>query len=404
MSRHADVIVVGLGAMGSAAAFQLAQRGVRVIGVDRFRPPHALGSTLGESRVTRVATAEGAEYVPLARRSHELWREIEAATGEDVFSACGVLMVGPGSGGRGLHGLDDWIGRTVELARRFDVEHELLDGSVASERWPALAIEPGFHAYLEPGAGFARPEAGVRAQLTLAERHGADLRFDTVARALRPAGDGVVVSTDDGDLHAGHVLVTSGAWVPEFVRAPELRSLFRVERQVLHWFEVDPAMAAHATPDRLPVYFWATDERPFYGFPMLGGIADGIKAATDQSVPATSPEQVDRTSTDAEAHEVFDACLRGRLLPARRRPVRSAVCMYTVTPDRGFVIDAHPELEHVTLVSPCSGHGFKHSPAIGEALAQHLLDGASTIDLSAFSIDRFGRSPGATSSPVRQPG
>jgi sarcosine oxidase len=386
---RADVIVVGLGAMGSATAYQLARRGVRVLGIDRHRPPHGLGSTLGESRVTRVATAEGAQYVPLARRSHELWRELEQEAGEDVFTACGVLMVGPRSGGQGLHGLDDWLGRTIELAERFGVEHELLDGATASERWPALAIEPEFRAYLEPGAGFVRPEAAVRAQLQLAAGHGAELRLDTIVTGIRAAGDGVVVTTASGELCAAHAIVSAGAWAPDFLAAPELRALLHVERQVLHWFEVDPALAAHATPDELPVYFWASDDRPFYGFPMLGGIADGIKAATDQSVPATSPELVDRSTTRSEAHEVFDTCLDGRLLAARREPVRSTACMYTVTPDRHFVIDAHPELEHVTLVSPCSGHGFKHSAAIGEALAQRVLEGSSTIDLAPFALARL---------------
>lgn len=386
---RSDVIVVGLGAMGSATAYQLAARGARVVGIDRYKPPHAMGSTLGESRVTRVATAEGPEYVPLARRSQELWRDIEERSGEDVFTACGVVMLGPRSGGRSIHGIDDWVVRTTQLAERLEVEHELLDGDAARERWPALAIDPEFRAYFEPGAGFVRPEAAVRAQLGLARRCGARLLQDTVVSAVRSEGDGATVTTSAGELHADHAVVCAGAWVPDFFHAPELRSLFRIERQLLHWFEVEPAYAHLATQDRLPVHFWATDDHPFYGFPMLGRLRDGIKAATDDHVPATSPDAVDRSTDPDDARAMHDACLRGRLLAASREPIRSAACMYTVTPDRGFVIDDHPEFAHVTIVSPCSGHGFKHSAAIGEALAERILDGASRIDLDPFSLDRF---------------
>lgn len=388
-SDRADVVIVGLGAMGSAAAYQLAARGARVIGIDRFAPPHALGSTLGESRVTRVATAEGAEYVPLARRSHELWREINYATGEDVFTQCGVVMVGSRGGGRSIHGIEDWVARTTAIAEQFGVEHELLDGVEASGRWPALAIGDDVRAYHEPGAGFVRPEAAVRAQLALAERRGATLLLDTCASTVETDGDGVAVTTPAGTLRAGHAIVSAGAWVSDFLAAPELRDLFRVERQVLHWFAVDPAFAEVAAPARLPVYFWASDDHPFYGFPLLGSPSGGIKAATDEHVAAIHPRDVERSTDPDAARAMHDTCLQGRLLPARREPVRSAVCMYTVSPDRGFVIDDHPELANVTLVSPCSGHGFKHSAAIGEALAQRILDGASQVDLSPFAIGRF---------------
>jgi sarcosine oxidase len=374
--ERADVIVIGLGAMGSAASWQLARRGLDVIGIDRRRPPHEHGSTLGESRVTRVATAEGAEYVPLAARSHELWREIEAETGTDIFTACGMVMVGAAvGGGTGLHGLDDWLGRTYALAQQFDIAHELLDGAAAAARWPALGIASEHRVYVEPGAGFLRPEIAVRAQLDLAERAGARLLLDTTVTDIEPDGDGVAVATSAGTLHAAHAIVSAGAGIVDLLDAPELRSLFEVERQLLRWYELDPAHAADAGPDQLPVYFWATGDEPFYGFPSLDGRT--IKAATDEVEPD-------------DGERFHERRLRGRLLAATSIQRRSAPCLYTVTPDRGFVIDAHPALDNVTLVSPCSGHGFKHSAAIGEALAQRIVDGGSRIDLAPFGLGRFG--------------
>jgi sarcosine oxidase len=389
--EKADVAVIGLGAMGSAAAWQLARRGMRVAAFDRFAPPHAMGSTLGESRVTRQATAEGAAYVPLAVRSQALWREIEAETGEEIFTQCGMVMVGPAAGGTagGLHGIADWLDRTGVLAARFGIEHELMDGAEAAARYPALAVPADYRAYVEPGAGFVRPEAGVRAQLALAARCGAQLHTDTLVTGVRSHGDGVVVTTPAGEFAAAHALVCAGAWVRSYVQTPELRALFEVQRQQLHWYAVDEAHADVAGPNELPVYFWTSGDSGFYGFPSLDAARREIKAATDETDTAVDPDAIDRLAAPGAALDFYDTCLAGRLLAARREPSRSAVCMYTVTPDRGFVIDAHPEIPHVTLVSACCGHGFKHSAAIGEALAQRVVDGGSQIDLAAFALSRF---------------
>jgi sarcosine oxidase len=388
--ERADVIVVGLGAMGSAAAYQLAARGLDVVGIDRFAPPHAFGSTHGDTRVTRVACAEGAEYVPLARRSHELWRHVEAETGTDIFEACGVLMVGPGSGLGSMHGTDDWVGATIELATRFGVDHEVLDGAAARERYPMFAFEDAARAYLEPGGGFVRPEAAVAAQLELAARHGARLRVATEVTAIRAAASGVEVDTADGrSFGAERVVLGAGAWLPTFLADPALRARFAAFRQVLHWFDVDPAWADRVTVDELPVYLWsfgagATDF--FYGFPAMDGPDGGIKVATEQFEATTTADSVEREVTPDEQRAMFDRCLRGRMSAASDRALRSVTCLYTVTPDSGFVIDEHPELPGVLLVSPCSGHGFKHSAAIGEAIAERLVSGHSTIDLSPFEL------------------
>lgn len=388
--ERADVIVVGLGAMGSAAAYQLAARGATVVGIDRFAPPHALGSTHGDTRVTRAACAEGPAYVSLARRSHELWREIEAETGADLFTACGVLMVGPGSGMGSMHGTDDWVGATVELAERFGIDHEQLDGATARERFPMFAFDDAARAYLEPGGGFVRPEAAVAAQLELARRAGARLQSDTDVTTLRATSAGVEVTTADGSTFgAERVVLSVGAWLPTFLTDPTLRAGFAVYRQVLHWFAVDPAWTDRVSAQQLPVHMWsfgagATDF--FYGFPAIDGPDGGIKVATEQFAHTTTADAVEREVPVAEARAMHEHCLRGRHGAVSDRVLRSATCLYTVTPDSQFRIDDHPELPGVLLVSPCSGHGFKHSAAIGEAIAERIVQGRSTIDLSPFRL------------------
>lgn len=388
--ERADVIVVGLGAMGSAAAYQLAARGLDVVGIDRYVPPHVFGSTHGDTRVTREACAEGAAYVPLARRSHELWRTIELETGTDIYTACGALMVGPGSGMGSMHGTDDWVGATIDLARRFGIEHEVLDGPAARDRYPMFAFDDAARAYLEPAGGFVRPEVAVAAQLQLAQRHGARLHVDTEVTSIRASGSGVEVETADGaTVGAERVVLSAGAWLPTFLADPALRSCFTVYRQLLHWFDIDPAWASSVSVDELPVHLWsfgagATDF--FYGFPAIDGPGGGIKLATEQFLEQTTADTVERDVSADEARRMYARCLQGRFAAVTHRVLRGATCLYTVTRDSGFIIDDHPELPDVLLVSPCSGHGFKHSAAIGEAIAERLVSGRSTIDLSPFAL------------------
>jgi sarcosine oxidase len=392
-STTADVIVVGLGAMGVATAMHLARGGASVIGIDRYAPPHALGSTHGDTRVTRVACAEGADYVPLARRSHELWRELERETGAAVFEQCGVLMVGPGMGLGSMHGAEDWVATTIDLARRFDVEHEALSGAEARRRFPMFGFDPASSAYFEPGGGFVRPEAAVAAQLEVAARSGAQLHTDEVVTDIRSADGRVEVETDAGTYTAGHVVLCVGSWLRDFLAGADVASQFIVYRQVQHWFDVDPAWQGRVTTDDgCPVWLWSFGEGPtdfFYGFPAIDGPEGGIKVASEQFAIATTADAVPREVPDDEAQAMYDRCLRDRLLAVTSKRLRSATCLYTVTPDSGFIVDRHPKLADVTIVSACSGHGFKHSAAIGEAVAQRVTTGASQLDLSGFALSRL---------------
>ncbi|MCW2924376.1 MAG: dadA [Thermoleophilia bacterium] len=335
---RADVIVVGLGAVGSATLLHLARRGVRVIGIDRADPPHELGSTHGESRVTRQATAEGAAYVPLAVRSQELWREVEAETGADLFTACGVLMAGARGRTGTMHGVPDWVDETATLAHRFGIEHEVLDGPAARRRFPMLALGDDDVAYHEPGGGFVRPEAAVAAQLGLARGLGAQVRTGEVVLGVRQHGDHVEVVTDRETLVAEHAVLSAGPWIGDLLEdAAGTAGRLRVLRQELHWFAVDPARAALAEPEACPVFMWSFGPGEadfFYGFPALAGTEGGVKVATEQFATSTTIDALDRTPDPEAAASMYETHLRGRLLTVTTHHLRSRVCAYTATGGR----------------------------------------------------------------------
>jgi glycine/D-amino acid oxidase-like deaminating enzyme len=325
-------------------------------------------------------------------RSQELWRQIEAEAGVELFDACGVLMMASSGATGSLHGADNWLTTTIALARQFGIEHEVFDGVEARERYPMFNVEHDCVAYFEPGGGFVRPEAAVAAQLELAQSAGARLQRDVTVDRLVSAQDGVDVITNCGTISAGRVIVGAGAWVPDFIANPELKSLFTIRRQVLHWFEVEESFSDAVSPGRCPVYMWSYGNRAedfFYGFPSVDDVSGGLKMASEQCLESTTPTAVDRNVGEREAATMFEHCVRGRVTATTGRVLRSTVCLYTETPDSGFVIDDHPELANVTIVSPCSGHGFKHSAAIGEALAQKFVDGKFAENLAAFTFTRF---------------
>ena len=390
----ADVIVVGLGAMASASLYQLARRGARVIGLDRFRPPHDRGSSHGESRITRQAIGEGPEYVPFVLRSHEIWRELEAETGDGLLFQVGGLLLARDSGSVQHHGQGNFVARTIDAARQYDIVHEVLRAGEIQARFPQLRLVGDEIGYYEAGAGFVRPERCVAVQLDRARALGAVERTgETVLRIVPRAGD-VEVVTDGETYTAGRVIVTAGAWAPGLLGGA-FTKLLGVYRQVLCWFA--PVEPSAFTPGAFPVFIWihgasATDY--FYGLPL---VSEGVKLASEQFVETTDPDRVAREVTPDEIAGVYATHVRGRLAGITDRCLRAETCLYTVTPDSRFVIDRHPESERVVVASPCSGHGFKHSAAIGEALAELALSGQSRLDLTPFSLARFPAKHGATS-------
>ena len=368
-----DIILAGLGAMGSATAFYLTGRGVRVLGLDRYHPPHVLGSTHGGSRVIRETAFEHPRYVPLARRGYDNWRRIEAATGERLLHVTGALFVGaPDS---------LVVAGTLASARAHGVAHEQLTAAELDRRYPVFRHLDGAVGVLEPGGGWLDPERCVAACLAHAGRGGVELRFDEPLERWEPEGEGVIVTTPRGRYRASRLLLAAGPWMPELL-GPVGASL-GVERQVQHWFALARDAAALA---RMPIFIRQAPEAVLYALPPTAG---EIKVAVHHDGERTTPSTVRRTVSAEEV--VATQSLLARYVPALAGEHRRAsVCLYTNSADGHFVIDRHPAHRAVLVASPCSGFGFKFASAVGEILADLLVDGASWLDLTPF---RLGRSP-----------
>ena len=384
-----DVVIVGLGAMGSSTLYQLAKRGIRVLGIDRFAPPHTEGSTHGETRITRRGIGEGETYVPLAVRSHEIWRELEAETGQSMLFEVGSIVISQADDNVERPGRTGFIRRSIAAAQRYGIAHEILGADEIRQRFPSLIPAGDEIGYYEPGGGYLMPERCVAANLDMARRHGATIKLGEIVTAITPDGSGVSITLSGEIIHAGQAIVTAGAWAGGLLGAPFDR-LLKPTRQVMHWFALAPD-APQQWRDS-PVYMWPHGEEEdgfFYGFPSLDGIS--IKTADEFYGPASDPNAIDRSVTLSDSHRMHAAHLAGRLAGVTNHPRQSATSIYTATPDSAFLIDRHPASPAILVASPCSGHGFKHSAAIGESLAQWALDGASAIDLSAFGLGRFSQ-------------
>lgn len=381
--HKADVIVVGLGAMGSAACSQLAVRGVSVIGIDQYAPPHPWGSTHGDTRITRLAIGEGLEYVPLVRRSHKLWREIEAETGSKLMAQPGVVIL--------AHPASPFLRETRAAARQYQIEHQDLTNAELRTRFPMFAVDEQTEAYYEPEGGFLRPEAGVSSQLELARRRGAELRLEERVLHWTATHSGVTVTTDADTYGAEQLLICAGAWIGELF--PEGRDVFRIYRQLLYWF---PIRKGYPELRDMPAFVTELSGEQggfvhldgFYGFPALDGPGGGVKVASESYERTTVADGHQHPATRAEIEQMYERCIAPHLPWLGAAPLRTVSCLYTSTRASRFVIDRHPDHDSVMIVSACSGHGFKHSPAIGEAVAQWLTAGEPEIDLSPFSLTK----------------
>jgi len=389
MQQRCNVAVLGLGAMGAATAYQLAKAGVDVIGIDRYDPPHTQGSSHGDTRITRLSAGEGPQYLPLVRSSQRIWRELEALSGESLFEQCGVLVM------TSSHAYDpedvyDFTHQTIALARAYGVRHEVLAAAAIRERFPQFApVLDSAIGYFEPEGGFVRPERCIAVQLKLARQHGARLLTHETVTQLQAHGDQVQITTDKGSIIADKVVVSAGMWSADLLGAP-FSDLLRVCRQKLFWFELQHEAAFAAPSPSFILIHGPGDADVNYGFPPLPG-ENSMKVATEQYLETSAADRLDRTITAREEQEMFRTQVQGRIAGLTPKVVKSSVCAYTVTPDCHFIIDEHPHLKNVTVVSACSGHGFKHSAGLGLALAQHCIEGESDVDLSAFSLQRFAR-------------
>lgn len=379
-----DVIIVGIGGMGSAAAWQLARRGQRVLGLERFDIPHAMGSSHGVTRIIRLPYYEDPAYVPLLRRAYALWRELEAASGRRLLHLHGSLDGGPEDG--------EIFQGALNSARLHDLPHEVLTGAEVSARFPGYRLPASTRMLLQPEGGYVMSEQAIVAHVAAAQAAGAEIhaRERVLSWEARAGGEGVVVVTDRGRYEAGRLVLTAGAWMADL--APLLRGLAAPERQVLAWLQ--PRQPALFTPECFPVFNLEVPEGRYYGFPVveIPGFKFGRYHHRDERMPADDM----RRTVDAEDEALLrDFC--ARYFPEGNGATMSLhACMFTNTPDEHFLLDHHPEHKQVVVASPCSGHGYKFCSVIGEIVADLATgDGTTRHDIGFLRMNRFaGSMPG----------
>jgi sarcosine oxidase len=371
-----DVVVCGLGATGSAALRELSQRGLRALGIERFTPGHDRGSSHGATRIIRLGYFEHPSYVPLLRRAYELWRQLEELSGKRLLHITGIAEIGPPDGAL--------IKGVLASVSAHALRHELLSATELMRRIPAFQLPPQYKAVIQPDGGFLAAEPSIHAMLALAKSAGAEIQTGETIRAIEPSSTGVRIVTDRARIDAAAAVIAVGPWIKAML--PGLRTPFRVTRQIMAWFT--PRAPEPFRPGRFPVFLLESRHGIHYGFPLDG---DGlIKVAKHHHRDETvDPETCDRTISVGD-ESLIRAALIDHLPDADGRRAAAASCLYTVAPDGDFVVDSMPGHPHVLIASPCSGHGFKFAPVIGEILADLLTKSARRHDIDRFSLKRFG--------------
>jgi sarcosine oxidase len=372
--RTYDVIVLGVGAMGSAAAFELARRGCRVLALEQFAPGHDRGSSHGQTRVIRKAYYEHPDYVPLLCRAYERWYDLEQRRGRRLFTECGVLSVGPTTG--------EVVAGVRSAAHEHRLPVENLTADELRRRYPVLRPDDGWEGVLEREAGFLDVEECVRAYADEAAALGADVRSGEAAVAWEVSSDSVTVRTARDVYSAARLVVTAGAWALRMLA--DLGLPLRVLRKTLHWFSTDDNRLFRR--DVFPIYMLETPQGFYYGFPVID--PTGHKVARHDGGEATDPETVDREATEADAADCRNF-LRARLPQAAGPLRRGKVCLYTVTPDHHFAIDVHPRHRQVSVACGFSGHGFKFASVVGEVMADLAEKGRTDLPIGRFALSRF---------------
>ncbi|BBO32589.1 N-methyl-L-tryptophan oxidase [Lacipirellula parvula] len=376
-----DVIVLGAGGVGSAAMWQLAARGLRVLGIDRFDPPHTHGSSHGRTRIIRQAYFEHADYVPLLLESYRLWEELEHQTGERLKLETGLLEVGPADG--------VVVPGVLAAAQQHQLSVEELTAAEIAKRWPAFHMPPSdeLTGVFEPRAGLLFVEQCVAACLAEAERHGAELLPNVeVIDWQAEAGADIVVRTTAGEFRANRLVITAGAWAGQLLHS--LGVPLEVRRKPLMWY--DSTAPAQTAASAFPCFLFELPHAVFYGFPAVD--EQGVKVAEHSGgEPIADPLRVDRELRASDT-PLVDQFARD-FIPSVQTPCRDhAVCLYTMSPDEHFIVDRHPADPRVVFAAGLSGHGFKFTPVLGQALAELATEGVTRQPTAFLSLERFRRS------------
>jgi sarcosine oxidase len=373
-----DVIIVGLGAMGSAAAQHLAQRGNRVLALDQFTPPHDRGSSHGGSRIIRQAYFESPDYIPLVLRAYELWHQLEHETGTRLIHTTGGLVLGSQSG--------ELVAHTIAAAQEHSIPIDLLEPADLVRRFPAFATQPGDVGVLEHRAGYLIPEDCVHTQLDAASRAGATLHLNEKVLSWSTEPGHVEVRTSLATYTGRHLIITAGPWAGEVLN-PTFP--LRVTRQVTAWIQPQGGIDLFL-PTRFPIFIAedASGGYATYGFPAIDGPSGGIKVAIHGSHTECSPESVDRSIQDSDVRQIINQ-LKLRIPSVDGELIRAKTCLYTTTPDEHFIIGSHPQHPSCTVACGFSGHGFKFAPVVGEILADLSTTRSTRHSIALFLPNRF---------------
>jgi len=371
-----EIVVVGLGAMGAATAYQLSKRNVRVIGLEQFKIGHSRGSSHGESRIVRQACYEHPSYAPLSLRSYQLLDELETRTGRRHSVRCGGLMIGlPGSAP---------VTGSVETARIHKLSYELLESRDIRRRFPALNVADDHVAFFEAKAGAVFPEMMVQSWIRIAKAAGVEVCESHCVMAVEPHAGGVRVRGEGFVVDADQAIVTAGPWLDTLF--PEMRSYLSIERIVQHWFK--PKRPALFHPSAFPIFYWDRGAYQLYGFPSVDPAHQFVKVGLDNDRRACRPDSVDREITTEELIRL-DVALGADIPALQGSYVRSEPCLWTVSQDRNLIVGRHPDHEQIIIAGGCSGRGFKFAPVVGEILAQLALTGSTQHDVTRFSPGRI---------------
>lgn len=370
-----DVVVIGQGAAGSAALYHLARRGKRVLGLERHAINHDLASSHGQTRIIRLGYFEHPSYVPLVRAAYTLWRDLEAASGETLIHITGIAEMG--------HPKSELVTGTLDSSRQHNLTHEIIDAKETMRRYPAFKLPDDFITVIQPEGGYVEAAKSVRVHTKLAQDAGAELRTGERVLAIEPRGEGVRIVTQNGKIESASVIVAAGAWTKTLL--PALPANLFATRQMLTWFDV--AEPAPFREPAFPVWMLESELGIHYGFPWSE--EEGLKVALHHH----ERERVDPETYDRAMSAKDEALVRAgvtRFLPAADTKLRaSKSCLYTMTDDGDFILDRMPGYPQIVVASPCSGHGFKFSPVIGEVLADLATTGSTKRDISRFGVGRL---------------
>ncbi|UPV73317.1 N-methyl-L-tryptophan oxidase [Halorussus limi] len=383
-TRRYDAIVVGVGGMGSAAAYHLADRGKDVLGLERYDVPHTQGSSHGYTRIIRLAYYEHPSYVPLLRSAYDEWAALGDEYGEKLVHETGSVAVGPPD--------SDIFEGARRSCREHGLDHDVLSGAALNDRFPGYDVPEDFRAVFQPRGGFLVPEECIVAHVEGAQARGAEIRARTQVRDWRALDDGGVEVVAESALpgadgtatyEADSLVFAAGAWTGKLL--PELAPVLEPERQVLGWFQ--PDSPDRFAPEEFPVFSMRCDEGYFYGFPIHG--VPGVKVGKyNHRRETVDPDEMNREPT-ATDEEILREYVEGYFADAAGPTMRLSTCMFTNTPDERFVIDTHPEHPQVAVAAGFSGHGFKFSSVVGSVVADLVDDGHTDHPIEQFGIDRF---------------